>query len=66
MAQEMEISMRNHGHDITDYVDPAEFYRRVCASALESGDHGAAEHAAGEAIYWLEARASMLDLLLSA
>lgn len=56
----------NYGHDITDYIDPAEFYRRVCASALEAGDEETAEHAAGEAVYWLETRANVLDLLLSA
>jgi hypothetical protein len=52
--------------ELFDFTDPAEYYRLLCARALEAGDDATAEWAAGEAVEWMEVRGATLEFLLSA
>lgn len=53
-----------YGLDITDYGNPADFYRELCGRALVAGNGADAEKAACEALWWKETEALLLPLLL--
>ena len=51
---------------ISDFANPTDYHRHMTAQAIADGDHAAAEHHAGEAVWWAEYSANLLDLLRAA